>query len=849
MTITAQLHDGTKLEFPDGTDQAVIQRTVKNVLSQRPKAPDPTEGMGPPPVERNKARTAGDIVGGGLRSMALGVLPGLAEIGATLLEPTNSGLAMGMKPVDRSALNEWAQDRGADTSGWMYKGGKLLPQIAGTLGVGGGIAGSVKGLAPAVAARFPKLFSAIESSGMSLGAPSAAGVVGATANVATRAVGGAVSGGSQAALVSPSDAGMGAGIGAVTPGLLQIAGKVGGAVYRAVQRGDANAGQMLADALGVSGPELARMVAAANAAPESIVSGSKLTLSQALQKQGANDPAVQMLERTVSGGAGGDVLLRRYRDQTAARLAALEGQGAQTYQGAAAEESTRFGDKAGAVLRTQAAGDKTAAREAFESVYKKAAQERVAVRLPLDEMDKAMQALGRGTVGAGTDARALVREANNIGTLEVPAVTATKTKSSGGPRTMAQELRRLGGLSRIENDGLRGEVAALKGDLKNLIRVNGGMTPSQAAESLYQSGYLADESVDEMFAALRAEGGGKTVFSNYDMPESSYRASMDAVMGDVPLSTRVPVAVPFDEFQRLRRSAGALGAKLGERAGGETESGVLNKFSKLMTARVDDAAAGVGMSGDSMSPEFARAYESARGMVRSNAERYKGGNNITSILRKPVGQDYALTGDEITNKLFHGGAGLAGDVSNFRGVLNDANRDPMMGALQKLIMTQAASKTTAAGEMGAALPRFVEQRMPGLLEALTPEQMGVLSGVASDIRNSEAAAGVKGLRGSDTQAKITRAMDAGLLDSPVAKTIGRALTFKGIGGETLRGKLAEMVMQNKAKTIAGLLADPKAAAAALQDAQVVRQLDGPTIKALRVAASAVSRGAPLLATD
>lgn len=35
MAITAELHDGTKLEFPDGTDPAVIQKTVKNVLASR----------------------------------------------------------------------------------------------------------------------------------------------------------------------------------------------------------------------------------------------------------------------------------------------------------------------------------------------------------------------------------------------------------------------------------------------------------------------------------------------------------------------------------------------------------------------------------------------------------------------------------------------------------------------------------------------------------------------------------------------------------------------------------------------------------------------------------------------
>ena len=37
MTITAQLHDGTKLEFPDGTDPAVIQRTVVQVIGKSPQ--------------------------------------------------------------------------------------------------------------------------------------------------------------------------------------------------------------------------------------------------------------------------------------------------------------------------------------------------------------------------------------------------------------------------------------------------------------------------------------------------------------------------------------------------------------------------------------------------------------------------------------------------------------------------------------------------------------------------------------------------------------------------------------------------------------------------------------------
>ena len=102
-----------------------------------------------------------------------------------------------------------------------------------------------------------------------------------------------------------------------------------------------------------------------------------------------------------------------------------------------------------------------------------------------------------------------------------------------------------------------------------------------------------------------------------------------------------------------------------------------------------------------------------------------------------------------------------------------------------------------------------------------------------------------GVRGSDTQAKITRALDAGLLDSPMAKSIAKVTSMKGIGGETVRSKLAQMVIENKGKVVADLLADPKAAAAALKDADFVSQLDKPTLKRLSVTA----RLAPLAADE
>ena len=56
MAITAQLHDGTRLEFPDGTDPAVIQQTVQKVLAGgKPAAP---AGTSPSQL---KGSTAGGV--------------------------------------------------------------------------------------------------------------------------------------------------------------------------------------------------------------------------------------------------------------------------------------------------------------------------------------------------------------------------------------------------------------------------------------------------------------------------------------------------------------------------------------------------------------------------------------------------------------------------------------------------------------------------------------------------------------------------------------------------------------------------------------------------------------------
>ena len=803
-----------------------------------------------------------------------GAIRGAGSIGATLLAPYDYGmdyikgdrgknlssLITGKELPSRNAERRAAMDEalgsmGADTDSWMYKGGKLAGEVAGTAGAGGVVANTagralpfLARVAPSAASKAAPVLQAISSGGMSVG-----GLTGKTA-IATRAAGGAVSGAVQAGLVNPNDAGTGALIGAAMPGAFQLAGKAGQAAYRGIKGVMPNQGKALADALGVSADDLPRIIAAARNAPDELVPGSRLTLNQAIQQQGMNEPSLKMLERIVSGGPGGDELLKRYAQQGTARMAALEANGAQVYQGAAAEEAMRAGDKIGAILRTQAADDRQAARTAWEMLHGKATQEGVALQLPLDDMQAAMRPLGRGSVVAGADARRVLSTADEIGNMVLPALDELPKDAARNSQTLEKAVRAMGGI-KAGNSGMRGELGDL--GIKNsgttgLVNNKSGKSADMVADEMFRRGFIPDNDPATLMDALR-NGGGRKLFADDQVAGNTMQRMGEAAQGDMPGAEKIIQAVPFEEFQRLRRDSGSLAAKAAERAGGETEASVLARFQELLTARADDAANGNLLSGENMTPEFMADYNAARALTRRNAEAYKGGGNIAQILRKPSGQDFTLTGSEIRNKLWHGGSGLAGDVNNLKQVLNSNNYTPTMDALRRSIMTDAAGMTTASGDLAAGLPRYVENRMPGLAAALNDDQFRAITGVASDIRNAAAANNVAGLLGSDTYAKTARAMDGGLLDAPLAKTAAGLLSFKGLGADSVRRMASDAVISHKGKTMARLLLEPKLAADALENAGFVSRLTSEQISRLQAAASRVqvgaSRSVPQLAAD
>lgn len=174
----------------------------------------------------------------------LGAVRGAGSIGASLLAPVDvakdalagKGLSLESNRSRRAEMDDALRSMGADPDSWMYKGGKLAGEIAGTAGMGGVLAKPVQALA---ASRYgagiePLLegaAQALQTGGFRVGDMAGTGM-GALA----RALGGGATGGASAGLVNPGDAGAGALIGGALPGGLQAL-KVAGDVAAKGVRG------------------------------------------------------------------------------------------------------------------------------------------------------------------------------------------------------------------------------------------------------------------------------------------------------------------------------------------------------------------------------------------------------------------------------------------------------------------------------------------------------------------------------------------------------------------------------------------------------------------------------------
>ena len=157
------------------------------------------------------SKGAGNIMFGGQRLVG----KGLEAVGAT-----ETGRALIEDAARRQAEQEAFIAPYREVAPAMTGAGEFTGEVVSTLPVGGVIAKGVSKIPGA-----GTVAEAIRTGGFRTGAPVATTAGGRAADIATRAAGGAVVGGTSAALINPEEAGTGAAIGAAAPFVLPVVGK------------------------------------------------------------------------------------------------------------------------------------------------------------------------------------------------------------------------------------------------------------------------------------------------------------------------------------------------------------------------------------------------------------------------------------------------------------------------------------------------------------------------------------------------------------------------------------------------------------------------------------------------
>jgi hypothetical protein len=211
-----QTKDGITLRgIPDGTPDDVIKARIEKIRAEsatvEPAAPQSSKALGIFETDwspQKALQNAGDMGAGALR--------GAASIGSTIVAPFKAAFAgtgqTGAQEQRKQILSDVEQGltaAGADTNSPNYAVGKFGAELAGTAGIGGGMAKAAQAGGAA-----PSVIRALETYGLQTGLVPK-GVAQILANTALKAGAGAVTGGATAGIIDPESAGTGATIGAV----------------------------------------------------------------------------------------------------------------------------------------------------------------------------------------------------------------------------------------------------------------------------------------------------------------------------------------------------------------------------------------------------------------------------------------------------------------------------------------------------------------------------------------------------------------------------------------------------------------------------------------------------------
>lgn len=733
----------------------------------------------------------------GIGNTAAGLLRGAGSIGATLLAPVDiasdalngKGLSLDANRQRRTDMDSALQGLGAQPDSWMYKGGKIGGEILGTAGAGG-VLGNV---AARLGASTP-VVQAITSSGFSAGGRTG------LAGMATRAAGGALTGGVTAAAVNPEDAATGAALGAALPIAVQGAGKVAGAMVRGVRNMRApvetKAAQKIADLAGMNPEALADAITQQG---PGFIPGYKPTVPQVMQ-----DPTISQLQRTLKT-AGTNAIGEAERAQQAQLRAALERVAPidLSVQDAAQRAGSAIDDYAKSAYK--GAGKKVT--DAFNAVDP---FNESAVLLPIDDMVATRSKyLGPGTFGDGTKSAQAIATAQDVGTMALPPVKAVP-QSAGRVQTLEQAVRSQGGIRPGEYLGREITELGRKQSKTTGLVSKAGRDVEAMADVMYDRGFIPDNDPATLLDMLR-NGGGRNSYAN-DAMEAGFQRMADDAAGDLPGAELVRKAVPFETVQNLRSSMGEA-AKQARLAGSNKEAAALSSMVEALDQSMKRVAGGGAQPGEYFPTDMVTGYKNARALHQAKKLQFETGPQMGMFRQAGDGQQ-VIQGAEIPGKFFSSARSQADDVKAFKRLIG--NRADLADELKRYAVTEAASTSNASGDLTSKYIKWMEARSGAARELFSDSEMATLREVGNAVEKSLKAENLGRVSGSDTAQKLAALNNMGLLDNKAVSLLANRIPIVGqFTGPMLSG-LRETAIQRQNKQLAGLLADPDALAAALR---------------------------------
>lgn len=667
------------------------------------------------------------------------------------------------------------------------------------------VVGPLMGLAARTAGAAPRVVSALSSSGFTTGA-APVGFAAKAGDMALRTGAGASTGAVSAALSDPADWKAGAAIGAATPGVLKVGGAIGGALasgWRQMRNPTDQGARELARALGLLTPEQRAEAVQRLRAAQELVPGARPTLAQAMQT-----PESAVLEKVIADSPGAGRLQRVLKvEQPAARAAALEGVAPTAPGGYQAARQDM-----GAAIAGYAVPARSAARAETRAAYEAVPQDEAALYLP-DLGVVRDKYFGPGSFTSREAADKAVSTAQKIGTEQVSGIVPVT--AGAAPKTLAQAVRSAGGLNMARNDGMGAELTGLRGDLKNLVFNRSGMTPSRMAQRMHEAGYIADDSADTLFQALKTDARSGPQYSAHDLPERQWAAAREAGMGAPPVAEGAPKKVTLREFDNLRKSIGQVQRAAAADPARAAEAAALSDMKATLDRRLNEVVAGDGKADEVLPIAWANALDKARTLKLDEVKRFMTGPQ-SAIFRTGSDGQPLVQGGEVAAKFWGNRPGVAEDVDSFRRLIADNPR--LLGQFRSMVTTEGMGREAGkeAPILAANFSKWVQQNLPGLKAAFEPPEVKTLQNIAADInRNLDVTRLAAARAGSDTYQKASNALSLGLLDSPALnRAAGLIPGVRYVAEPALEG--ARSVMRTaKSNRLAELLSDSGEAANAL----------------------------------